>query len=81
MDVHDLHIWSLGSHAHALSCHLLIGDMPPSESEAILRRVNSVLGHNFQIHHTTIQFEHLPCALAEEGCTGGAAQKLETSRP
>ena len=37
VDVHDLHIWSLGSEAHALSCHVLIEDMPPSASESILR--------------------------------------------
>ncbi|HLA41251.1 MAG TPA: cation diffusion facilitator family transporter, partial [Candidatus Glassbacteria bacterium] len=27
-DVHDVHIWSLGSHTHALSCHLAIADIP-----------------------------------------------------
>jgi len=32
VDVHDLHIWSLGSSAHALSCHVLIEDMPPSKA-------------------------------------------------
>ena len=40
IDVHDLHIWSLGSEAHALSCHVLIEDMPPSASESILRCIN-----------------------------------------
>lgn len=70
IDVHDLHIWSLGSEAHALSCHVLIEDMPPSESESILRSVNQVLCDRFDIHHTTIQFEHTRCALAGETCTG-----------
>jgi len=60
IDVHDLHIWSLGSSAHALSCHVLIEDMPPSESNAILQRINDVLGRQ-EIHHTTIQFEHTKC--------------------
>ena len=32
-DVHDLHIWTLGAHAHALSCHVEIEDMPPSASD------------------------------------------------
>ncbi|HEX5430585.1 MAG TPA: cation diffusion facilitator family transporter [Bryobacteraceae bacterium] len=68
IDVHDLHIWSLGSEAHALSCHLLIEDMPPSESESILRSVNRVLCDRFDIHHTTIQFEHTRCELADERC-------------
>lgn len=60
IDVHDLHIWSLGSSAHACSCHVLIEDMPPSESNAILQRINGVLGQH-AIHHTTIQFEHTKC--------------------
>lgn len=63
LDVHDLHIWSLGSHAHALSCHVQIEDMPPSESESILRRINEVLC-GFHIHHTTVQFEHAKCESA-----------------
>jgi cobalt-zinc-cadmium efflux system protein len=69
IDVHDLHIWSLGSEAHALSCHVLIEDMPPSASDSILRCVNRVLADRFEIHHTTVQFEHARCALAEEPCT------------
>jgi cobalt-zinc-cadmium efflux system protein len=69
IDVHDLHIWSLGSDAHALSCHVLIEDMPPSASESILRAVNDVLRDRFKIQHTTVQFEHTKCALAEMPCT------------
>ena len=68
VDVHDLHIWSLGSSAHALSCHILIEDMPPSSSNAILQRINTLLCE-FHIHHTTIQFEHTKCALSETPCT------------
>lgn len=68
IDVHDLHIWSLGSSTHALSCHVLIEDMPPSESNAILQRLNHVVDH-FDIHHTTIQFEHTKCAAADAPCT------------
>ena len=70
IDVHDLHIWSLGSEAHALSCHVLIEDMPPSESESILRELNRLLAQRFAIHHSTVQFEHTRCALADTGCTG-----------
>jgi len=62
LDVHDLHIWSLGSGTHALSCHVLIADLPPSESEGILRRINHLLAERFQIQHTTLQFEHVLCA-------------------
>jgi len=69
LDVHDLHIWSLGSQSHALSCHVLIENMPPSESDSILRDINRLLGGRFHIHHTTIQFEHMRCALADVSCT------------
>jgi cobalt-zinc-cadmium efflux system protein len=69
IDVHDLHIWSLGSDAHALSCHVLIEDMPTSSSDAILRGINQVLSERFQVHHTTVQFEHVKCALAQAPCT------------
>jgi len=66
-DVHDVHVWSLGSETHALSCHIRIEDIPPSESETILREVNQVLAARFHIHHTTIQFEALVCEIAH-GC-------------
>ena len=67
LDVHDLHIWSLGSSTHALSSHVLIEDMPPSASGEILKRINEVL-KKFGIHHTTIQFEHMPCVVSGNGC-------------
>src|SRR5947207_10998320 len=66
-DVHDVHVWSIGSDTHALSCHISIEDIPPSESEAILRSVNQMLAAKFHIHHTTIQFENVICDIAH-GC-------------
>jgi cobalt-zinc-cadmium efflux system protein len=61
LDVHDVHIWTLGSSTHALSCHVLIADLPPSASESILQSLNSMLGARFGIWHTTVQFEHESC--------------------
>jgi cobalt-zinc-cadmium efflux system protein len=66
-DVHDLHVWSIGSETHALSCHIAIDDLPPSVSERILRDVKQRLLHSFRIDHTTIQFEHVECEVAH-GC-------------
>jgi cobalt-zinc-cadmium efflux system protein len=66
-DVHDVHVWSIGSDTHALSCHIGIEDIPPSESEVILRSVNQMLAAKFHIHHTTIQFENVACEIAH-GC-------------
>jgi cobalt-zinc-cadmium efflux system protein len=65
--VHDLHVWSIGSNTHALSCHIAIADIPPSASERILRQVCERLRVQFHIHHTTIQFEHVACEIVE-GC-------------
>jgi cobalt-zinc-cadmium efflux system protein len=66
-DVHDLHVWSLGSNTHALASHITIADIPPSESNLILDRINVVLRERFRIHHTTLQFEHVICEVAH-GC-------------
>jgi cobalt-zinc-cadmium efflux system protein len=67
INVHDLHIWSLGSQSRALACHVTIADIPPSESACILVKLNHVLKEHFQISHTTIQFEHIGCGELE-GC-------------
>ncbi len=79
IDVHDLHIWNLGSESRALSCHVLIEDMPPSASDSILKRINELLRDRFAIRHSTIQFEHVKCALADVHCTENlrAAEKHE----
>ena len=68
LDVHDLHVWSIGSSSHALSCHVLIEDVPPSASNCVLHDINHVLLDRFHICHTTVQFEHVNCAVSEAGC-------------
>lgn len=65
--VHDLHVWTIGSGRNALACHITIADIPPSESEQIMRRVQETLRRRFQINHTTFQFEHEVCDTAH-GC-------------
>ena len=67
MNVHDLHVWSLGSQSHALACHVTIDDIPPSESNCILLKINALARQDFHIHHTTIQFEHANCEVLD-GC-------------
>jgi cobalt-zinc-cadmium efflux system protein len=66
-NVHDLHVWSLGSNSRALACHVTIADIPPSESACILVNLNQVLHDRFHISHTTIQFEHSGCKVLD-GC-------------
>jgi cobalt-zinc-cadmium efflux system protein len=56
-EVHDIHIWTLGTDLLALSCHVRIPDMHMEESEKVLAHIREVLAHDFHISHTTIQFE------------------------
>ena len=79
--MHDLHIWSLGSSTHALSCHVLIEDVPPSASDAILRRLNAMLEDRFHIGTPTVQFEHVSCAISETGCAIPVAAPHEHHQP
>ena len=67
LNVHDLHVWSLGSQSHALACHVQINDIPPSESNCILLKINAIAKERFHIHHTTIQFECDGCEVTH-GC-------------
>jgi cobalt-zinc-cadmium efflux system protein len=56
-EVHDVHIWTLGTDLVALSCHVRIPDMHMDQSERILDGIRHVLADDFRITHTTIQFE------------------------
>jgi cobalt-zinc-cadmium efflux system protein len=67
IDVHDLHVWSIGCDSSALACHVTIADIPPSESAAILARLKGLLLERFHVGHTTVQFEHTGCG-EQEGC-------------
>ena len=67
LDVHDLHVWSLGSQTRALATHVTIEDIPPSESNRILAEIRQHLLDRYGIYHTTVQFEHAACG-EPHGC-------------
>lgn len=56
-EVHDIHVWTLGTDLHALSCHICIPDMHMEQSEQLLHDIRKRLADEFHITHTTIQFE------------------------
>src|ERR1700686_3191327 len=56
-EVHDIHIWTIGTDLRALSCHVRIPDMHMDESEKILKSILERLSSDFHIAHTTVQFE------------------------
>jgi cobalt-zinc-cadmium efflux system protein len=68
LNVHDLHVWSLGSNSHALASHVTIADMPMSDCSIILTGINCALRDRFHITHTTIQFETTGCETTH-GCS------------
>ena len=56
-EVHDIHVWTIGTDMMALSCHIRIPDMHMDESEKLLRVIRSRIEQDFHITHTTVQFE------------------------
>ena len=56
-EVHDIHVWTIGTNLVALSCHVRIPDMHMDESEKILQGICARLENDFHITHITVQFE------------------------
>ena len=53
--VHDLHVWTLTSGLHAMTCHAVVAGSG-SRSE-ILERLSNIPREQFNVDHTTIQIE------------------------
>ena len=76
VDVHDLHVWTLGSESHALSAHVLLNDARISEASALLRQIDARMRSEFGIGHVTLQFECENCAEDDRiVCTQAAARE------
>jgi cobalt-zinc-cadmium efflux system protein len=65
VDVHDLHVWTIGPGTHALSAHVLLQDARISEASSILRTIDERLREEFAINHVTVQFECEACDVDE----------------
>lgn len=66
--IHDLHIWNLSSDSVALSAHVTLNLEEQQNSEGILAQIKDILDRDFNIQHTTIQFENTPCQNGHGGC-------------
>lgn len=66
--VHHLHIWALGPSNPALSCHVMVGDVPVKNTSNILEEVKETLARNYGIVHTTVQFEFTECEADDPYC-------------
>src|SRR5712672_3339188 len=57
MEVHDVHIWSLGGGEIAMSCHARVPDMHLDKCESLLSGIKAMLAQEFSIGHVTVQLE------------------------
>jgi cobalt-zinc-cadmium efflux system protein len=54
VEVHDLHIWSMGTSECALTAHLV---RPGGTDDAFMADLGRTLSHQFGVHHPTVQIE------------------------
>jgi len=57
-DVHDLHVWTVGSGFPSISAHVLVD--PGADCHAIRLELASLLADRFGLSHSTLQVEHAP---------------------
>lgn len=63
VEVHDLHVWEVGSGFPALSAHVLVG--AECDCHAARRAMESLLHERFGLDHTTLQVDHAVKQLLE----------------
>ncbi len=68
-DVHDVHVWSISPELHAMSCHVMVNDLPLSRAGEIRRELEKVLRGRFDIEHSTLQFECRECGANDLFCS------------
>ncbi len=57
VQVHDLHVWTVTSGFPALAAHVLVD--PGVDCHAARRRLEHLLHERFDLHHTTLQVDHV----------------------
>jgi cobalt-zinc-cadmium efflux system protein len=70
VEVHDLHVWEIGSGFAALSAHVLVD--PDADCHGIRRELERILRDRFSIEHTTLQVDHAPSQLLQIGTSDQA---------
>jgi len=66
--IHDLHVWSISSAHHALSAHVMVNEQTTHSTKKILDEIQAKVMDNFNIEHSTIQFESLCCGTQKVEC-------------
>lgn len=60
-DIHHIHVWRLDEHNILLESHVVIDKDNLNKMEQIKKAVKELLGDQFNIHHSTLEFEFKPC--------------------
>lgn len=55
--MHHVHLWQLDENHRALEAHVVIDIQRSPELETIKRAIKTILRDEFQIHHSTLEFE------------------------
>ena len=63
VEVHDLHVWTVGSGFPSVSAHVLVE--PGSDCHAIRLQLATVLRERFDLGHSTLQVEHAPAKVTQ----------------
>ena len=58
VEVHDLHVWTVGSGFSSVSAHVLVE--PEADCHALRRQLADLLVERFELPHSTLQVEHGP---------------------
>ena len=67
-EVHDLHVWTVAPGYIALSAHVVIDDQAISQTAEIMAALKGSMEKDFNISHTTIQFECGSCGQGTASC-------------
>ncbi len=63
-DIHDLHVWTVGSGFPSVSAHVLVE--PGADCHAIRLELASLLAERFGLSHSTLQVEHAPARVRSD---------------
>jgi cobalt-zinc-cadmium efflux system protein len=63
VDVHDLHVWTVGSGFPSLSAHVLV--QPGADCHGLRQELAALLAERFGLNHSTLQVEHAPAQVGE----------------
>lgn len=66
-----MHVWTVSPGYVALSSHVVLADQTLSQAQDVMDGLKQVLAEEFEIEHTTIQFECENCGQGAMVCVNG----------